>query len=141
MKAMMKYLKYLLVGVLFGMALYKAEVISWFRIYEMFNFQSFHMYGIIGTAVVLGVLIVFLIKRIGIKDMYGQPIVFTDKNWSVPRYLLGGISFGMGWALLGSCPGPMFILAGSGATVFLVSILFAALGTFVYGLLRTRLPH
>jgi len=137
----MKYLKYLLVGILFGVALYKAEVISWFRIYEMFNFQSFHMYGVIGTAVILGALIVFLIKRTGMKDMHGQPIVFNDKNWSVARYLLGGIFFGMGWALLGACPGPMFILLGSGATVLLVSIFFALLGTFAYGLLRSRLPH
>ncbi len=137
----MRYIKYLLVGILFGVALYKAEVVSWFRIYEMFHFQSFHMYGVIGTAVIFGAAIIQLIKRTNMKDMYGAPILFQDKNWSITRYLLGGTFFGLGWGLLGACPGPMFILLGSGTSVILVSIFFAMLGTLAYGMLRPILPH
>lgn len=137
----MKYIIYLILGILFGIILTKTEVISWYRIQEMFRFQSFHMYGVIGTAVVLGVLGVLTIKRAGIKDAYGQPIVFTPKQFSIPRYLIGGTIFGLGWAMTGACPGPMYALVGNGLGVFLVVIASAILGTFAYGALRDKLPH
>lgn len=137
----MRYIKFLLVGIIFGIALYKAEVVSWFRIQEMFRFQSFHMYGIIGSAVVLGAAIVQLIKRSGMKSLEGNRITFQDKDMSIPRYLIGGTIFGLGWALIGACPGPMFILVGGAAPYFLIAILGAVIGTFVYGLLRPKLPH
>lgn len=137
----MKYIKHLAIGILFGIVMTKSEAISWYRMQEMFRFQSFHMYGIIGTAVVLGIVLVYLIKKLNLKDIYGQPITFNDKNMSVPRYLIGGIIFGLGWALSGSCPGPMFTLLGNGFSVFIVVILSAMLGTYVYGLLRNKLPH
>jgi uncharacterized membrane protein YedE/YeeE len=137
----MRYSRYILVGALLGMTLYKAEAVSWFRIYEMFHFQSFHMYGIIFSAVIAGIIIVQLIKRRHLKSIEGQDIEFHDKNRSVPRYLIGGFIFGLGWALAGVCPGPMFILLGSGYTVFIVFLASAMLGTFIYGLLRPRLPH
>lgn len=137
----MKYIKHLAIGILFGIVMTKSEAISWYRMQEMFRFQSFHMYGIIGTAVVLGVILVYLIKKLNLKDIYGQPISFNDKNMSVPRYLIGGIIFGLGWALSGSCPGPMFTLLGNGFSVFIIVILSAMLGTYVYGLLRDKLPH
>ena len=137
----MKYLKFLLVGVLFGVVMTKAEIISWYRIYEMFNFHSFHMYGIIGSAVVLGIGIVQYIKRSELKSTEGATIRFTPKNRSVIRYLVGGTIFGLGWALAGACPGPMFVLIGNGFLVIGIVILGALLGTFVYGLLRSRLPH
>ncbi len=137
----MKYLKYLTVGVLFGIALSKAEIISWYRIYEMFRFESFHMYGVIGSAVVLGVIIVQVIKRTSLKDMYGEEITISPKNMSITRYLVGGTIFGLGWALAGACPGPMFILAGYGYMSILLVILGALLGTFIYGIFREKLPH
>ncbi len=137
----MKFLKYLIIGIIFGITLSKAEIVSWYRIYEMFRFQSFHMYGVIGSAVVLGVLIVQVIKRRGIKSIDGQSIVIQPKQFSVPRYLIGGTIFGMGWAMTGACPGPMFILLGNGVTVISAVILSALLGTYVYGLVRNRLPH
>lgn len=137
----MKYLKFLLVGVLFGVVMTKAEIISWYRIYEMFNFHSFHMYGIIGSAVVLGIGIVQFIKRSELKSTEGATIRFTPKNRSVIRYLVGGTIFGLGWALAGACPGPMFVLIGNGFLVIGIVILGALLGTFAYGLLRSRLPH
>jgi len=125
----------------FGITLAKAEVISWYRIYEMFRFQSFHMYGVIGTAVVLGIIIVQLIKRYGIKSIDGEPIIINPKQFSIAKYLIGGTIFGLGWAMTGACPGPMFILLGNGVTVIAVVILSALLGTYVYGLLRNKLPH
>lgn len=137
----MKYLKFLLAGIFFGIILAKAEIISWYRIYEMFRFDAFHMYGVIGSAVVLGVIIVQLIKRSKMKDMYGAPITFNPKDMSIPRYLIGGIFFGLGWAMVGSCPGPMFILLGYGYLPILVVIAGAILGTYVYGLMRNKLPH
>ena len=137
----MKYLKYLILGVIFGITLSKAEIISWFRIYEMFRFDAFHMYGVIGSAVVLGVIVVQLIKRLDIKTFNGEKIVFNPKNRSVLRYLIGGILFGLGWALVGSCPGPMFILLGHGYLSILIVIASALFGTLVYGMLRSRLPH
>ncbi len=135
------YLRFLLVGVLFWITLAKAEVVSWYRIQEMFLFDSFHMYGIIGSAVVLGILIVAIIKKAGVKDLNGEPIRFIPKERSFPRYFLGGSIFGLGWALVGACPGPIFILLGMGHSSFLVVLLGALLGTFSYGLLRSKLPH
>ncbi|MCO6494041.1 MAG: YeeE/YedE family protein [Phaeodactylibacter sp.] len=137
----MKISRYIFVGILLGVTLYKAEAVSWFRIYEMFHFQSFHMYGIIFSAIVAGVGIVQLIKRTHMKSTEGQEITFHPKDRSVPRYLIGGIIFGLGWALAGVCPGPMFILMGSGYTVFVVFLAAAMAGTFAYGLLRSKLPH
>ncbi|MCB9293752.1 MAG: YeeE/YedE family protein [Lewinellaceae bacterium] len=137
----MKISRYIFVGILLGVTLYKAEAVSWFRIYEMFHFQSFHMYGIIFSAIIAGMGIVQLIKRTHMKSTEGQEITFHPKDRSVPRYLIGGIIFGLGWALAGVCPGPMFILMGSGYTVFVVFLGAAMAGTFAYGLLRTKLPH
>jgi uncharacterized membrane protein YedE/YeeE len=130
-----------MVGILLGFVLYKSEAVSWYRIYEMFRFQSFHMYGIIGSAVIAGIIIVQLIRRRHLRNLQGQPIVIKDKNKSIPRYLIGGFLFGLGWSLAGACPAPMFILLGSGYTVFIVYLVAAMTGTFVYGLLRSRLPH
>ncbi len=137
----MRMSRYILVGMLLGFILYKSEAVSWFRIYEMFRFESFHMYGIIGSAVVAGIIIVQIIKRRHVHNVEGQEIIIKDKAKSVPRYLIGGAIFGMGWALAGACPAPMFILLGSGVTVFIVYLIFAMTGTFVYGLLRKYLPH
>lgn len=121
--------------------MYKAEAASWFRIYEMFHFQSFHMYGFIGSALVVGVIGVQLIKRKQLKDVSGQPIVIQPKVKSIARYLIGGIFFGMGWALVGACPGPMFVLLGAGIWPMLVVIAGAVLGTFIYGKIKNYLPH
>lgn len=137
----MKNIAYLSIGMLFGITMYKSEAASWFRIYEMFNFQAFHMYGIIGVAVVLGILIMQLIKRFKIKSFYGVPITVDNKEKSIKRYLFGGIIFGLGWALAGACPGPMFTLLGAGFFSLLIVIGFAVLGTYVYGLLKDKLPH
>ncbi len=138
---MRKYALLLFLGTIFGIALAKAEIVSWFRIQEMFRFQAFHMYGVIGSAVILGSLFVQIIKRSGLKDMDGLPIVFSDKDKSVWRYLLGGTIFGLGWALVGACPGPIFILIGYGYWSVFIVLLGAILGTFLYGLIRERLPH
>ncbi len=137
----MKLAKYLLLGVFFGIILAKAEIISWYRIYEMFRFESFHMYGVIGSAVVLGAIGIQLIKRNKLKDFHGQLIQIADKNSGITRYLIGGTLFGLGWALAGACPGPMFILLGYGYLSIIVVILGAILGTFVYGVVRNKLPH
>ena len=137
----MKYLKYILAGIVFGIVMVKAEIISWFRIYEMFQFDAFHMYGIIGSAVVLGVIGTFLIKKSKAKSLSGDPISFSPKQMSIPRYLIGGIIFGLGWALVGACPGPMFVLLGTGFLPILIVIFGALVGTFLYGALRSRLPH
>ena len=137
----MRYFKYLILGILFGITLTKAEIVSWFRIYEMFKFQSFHMYGVIGSAVVLGIVINQLIRRTKMKSMSGDPIIIPPKKFSYPRYLIGGTIFGLGWALTGACPGPMFILVGNGYLVILVAVASGLLGTYVYGLLKDKLPH
>lgn len=121
--------------------MYKSEAASWFRIYEMFKFDAFHMYGIIGTAVVLGVVIVWFIKRFKVKSFYGETIEFAPKDPSISRYLFGGLIFGLGWALAGACPGPIFTLVGAGYLPILVVLVAAVLGTFVYGLIRDKLPH
>lgn len=137
----MKFLKFLALGILFGIVMSKAEIISWLRIYEMFKFQSFHMYGVIGSAVMLGALSVQIIKRNKMKSIEGTEIKFTPKQMSYARYLIGGTIFGLGWAMTGACPGPMFTLVGNGVLVMLVVILSATFGTFMYGVLRDKLPH
>jgi len=119
----------------------KAETISWFRIYEMFQFDAFHMYGIIGSTVIIGVIGTYLLKKNKAKNIHGEPIEFAPKNFSIKRYLFGGIIFGLGWALVGACPGPMFVLLGTGSLPIVIVILGALLGTFLYGALRSRLPH
>jgi uncharacterized protein len=136
-----KSIKFIAAGILFGIVMSKSEAISWFRIQEMFRFQSFHMYGIIGTAVVLGVIAVFLIKKYKLRDFQGNPIVFHPKEWSVPRYLIGGTIFGLGWALTGACPGPMFVNIGYSYWAIFVAIAGALFGTYLYGAIRERLPH
>src|SRR5690606_9135350 len=137
----MKGLLYLIIGTFFGIVMYKSEAASWFRIYEMFNFQSFHMYGLMGSALAVGVLIVQYIKRRQVKDISNEPIVIADKDKSISRYAIGGVIFGLGWALAGACPGPMFVLAGAGYLPILIVILGALIGTWFYGLLKDKLPH
>ena len=137
----MKNIVYLLIGTFFGIVMYKSEAASCFRIYEMFEFQSIHMYGLMGTALAVGIIIVQYIKRNKVKDITGNPIVIADKDKSIPRYLIGGILFGLGWALAGACPGPMFVLTGAGYFPILVVILGSVLGTWFYGLIKNKLPH
>lgn len=137
----MRSVGYLLVGILFGIIMFKSEAASWFRIYEMFQFKSFHMYGIIGSALGMGIIVVQIIKRLKLKSFYGETIVIPPKEKSVPRYLYGGIIFGLGWALAGACPGPMFTLVGAGYLPILVVITGALLGTYLYGLIKDSLPH
>ncbi|KEY19053.1 DUF6691 family protein [Kaistella antarctica] len=137
----MKYLKFLAVGIFFGIVMYKSEAASWFRIYEMFHFASFHMYGIIGSAVIIGLIGVQLIKRNDIKAFDNQEMCLTPKKLGIYRYLIGGTIFGLGWALTGACPGPMFVLAGAGFYSILVVIAGSILGTLAYGLLHKKLPH
>ncbi len=135
-------IKSLIFGIFFGLVLVKSEVISWFRIQEMFRFDSFHMYGIIGSAIVVGIISIQLIKRLGIKDLDGNPIRIAPKDASqVKRYIIGGATFGLGWGLIGACPGPLFALLGSGLTIILIPIVAAILGTYTYGVLRDKLPH
>jgi uncharacterized protein len=133
-------LKYLIVGIYFGIIFLKAEVISWFRIQEMFRFQSFHMYGVIGTAITVGMLSIFIIKKLGIKTISGvkieiEPKVFTKGN------IFGGLLFGAGWALTGACPGPLYALMGAGFWVMAIAFLAAVFGTWTYGYFREKLPH
>lgn len=137
----MKYIKYLALGIVFGIIMTKSEAVSWYRIQEMFRFQSFHMYGIIGSALAVGVTGIAIIKKFQMKTIDGNPIILANKDMSVTRYFLGGIVFGLGWALSGACPGPMFTLVGNGFSVVIVVILSAILGTFAYGLLKGKLPH
>ena len=137
----MKNIVYLLIGTFFGIVMYKSEAASWFRIYEMFQFQSIHMYGLMGTALAVGIIVVQYIKRNKVKDITGNPIIIADKEKSIPRYLIGGILFGLGWALAGACPGPMFVMTGAGYFPILVVILGAVLGTWFYGLIKDKLPH
>ncbi len=133
-------LKYIAVGIGFGIIFVKAEIISWFRIQEMFRLQSFHMYGIIGSAIMVGLLSVFLIKKFNIKTIYGETIVFHPKEFNKGN-IYGGLLFGLGWAITGACPGPLFAQIGSGAVVILVTLLSAIAGTWVYGYVREKLPH
>jgi len=136
----MKYLKFLLVGILFGIILSKSEVVSWYRIYEMFKFQSFHMYGVIGSAVAIGVVLMQLFKRGIIKDFQGNQIEIKPKKKGFIRTFVGGSIFGLGWALVGACPGPMFVLIGHGAIAILIVLFFAVVGAFIYGSLSKKLP-
>ncbi len=133
-------LKYTAAGMLFGIVLVKAEVISWYRIQEMFRLHSFHMYGVIGTAVLTGVLSVWLIKRFRIKTLQGENVVFHKKEFHKGN-IIGGLMFGLGWALTGACPGPLFAQIGSGFIAVAVTLLSAIAGKWTYGLLRNRLPH
>lgn len=137
----MKSIIYILLGVIFGITMYKAETASWFRIVEMFQFQSFHMYGFIGSALVVGVIATQIMKRYNVKDVSGNDIHFTPKYKSIPRYLLGGIAFGLGWALIGACPGPVFVLLGAGNFAIIIVILAALAGTYFYGIIKDHLPH
>jgi len=133
-------IKYLIVGVFFGVVLVKSEVISWFRIQEMFRLQSFHMYGIIGSAVVTGMISVRLIKKFKIKTIDGERVKIASKTFNKGQ-IYGGLIFGLGWALTGACPGPLFAQIGTSATVIIVTLLSAVAGTWVYGALKERLPH
>ncbi len=137
----MKYLKFLLVGMIFGIVLVKSEAVSWYRIYEMFRFESFHMYGIIGTAVITGVILLLITKKKALKNINGHIMTVPSKDRGLTRYILGGSIFGLGWALSGACPGPMYILVGTGVFSMLIVIAAAILGTFIYGLLKDKLPH
>ena len=137
----MKFAKFLVLGTLFGIVMAKSEAMSWYRIQEMFRFQSFHMYGIIGTAVILGVIGVALIKKYNLRDFQGNPITFHPKEKSIARYLLGGTIFGLGWALSGACPGPMVVNIGYGFLSMIIVFLFALVGTYLYGFFRDKLPH
>ena len=132
--------KYLMVGLAFGILLVKAEIISWYRIQEMFRLQSFHMYGVIGSAVVVGMISVWLIKKFNVKTIYGEPIEFHKRAFSKGQ-VYGGLLFGLGWAITGACPGPLFAQIGTGATVTIVTLLSAIGGTWAYGYLREKLPH
>lgn len=137
----MKSIKFILVGFLFGIVLTKSEAVSWYRIYEMFQFQSFHMYGIIMVAIGVGLIGLQLIRRNKIKNSEGQPITIADKEKGSFRYWIGGMFFGLGWALVGACPGPIFILLGAGFLPVVLVLVGALLGTFIYGLLKDNLPH
>lgn len=133
-------LKYLIVGILFGIVFVKAEIVSWFRIQEMFRLQSFFMYEVIGSAVVVGMISVFLIKKFNIKTIYGEPIKISSKTFNKGQ-IYGGLIFGFGWAITGACPGPLFAQIGTGATVISITLLSAIAGTWVYGYFREKLPH
>lgn len=133
-------IKYVIVGTLFGIVFVKAEIISWFRIQEMFRLQSFHMYGVIGSAVMVGAISVALIKKFNIKTIYGETIQFHNKTFNKGQ-IIGGLLFGLGWGITGACPGPLYAQIGTGATVILVTLFFAILGTWVYGYFREKLPH
>ncbi len=137
----MRLFRFLLIGILFGVVMTKSEAVSWFRIQEMFRFQSFHMYGIIGVAVGIGVLMHWMIKRGRLKNFSGAVIQFDDKPKTYIASLLGGTLFGLGWALTGACPGPLYTLLGQGHFIILAVIVSALLGAFLYGVLRKRLPH
>lgn len=137
----MKNISFLTVGVFFGIVMAKSEAVSWFRIHEMFRFESFHMYGIIGTAVVLGAIAMLLMKRSKVKTLRDTFVSYNPMKLSLKRHLLAGSIFGLGWALVGCCPGPMYVLLGSGYTIMLLILAGATLGTFTYGLVIKYLPH
>ncbi|MFK7783185.1 DUF6691 family protein [Psychroserpens sp.] len=137
----MKTLKFLLVGIIFGIILVKSEAVSWYRIYEMFKFESFHMYGIIGTAVGTGIILLLIAKQLKFNNLEGAQISVPKKDKGLYRYIIGGTLFGLGWALSGACPGPMYILVGTGAFTVLIVIAAALVGTYVYGSIKDKLPH
>lgn len=136
----MKNIKFLLLGIIFGIILIKGEVVSWFRIQEMFRFQSFHMYGTICSAIAVGMLSIFLIKKFKVKTFSGEEIVIEDKQFSKGN-IIGGLMFGFGWAMTGACPGPLYALIGSGLPIIIVVLLSAVFGTYIYGVFREKLPH
>ena len=136
----MRSLNYLIAGIIFGITFLKAEIISWFRIQEMFRFQSFHMFGVIGTAVVTGILSVQLIKRFKLRSIEGEQIIIPDKKFHKGQ-IIGSLLFGLGWALTGACPGPLFAQIGAGFTVVIVTLVSAVSGTWFYGLIKEKLPH
>lgn len=133
-------LKYTLIGLLFGILFVKAEIISWFRIQEMFRLQSFHMYGVIGSAVITGAISVWLIKKFNIKTLQGESIIFHPKSFNKGQ-VYGGLLFGLGWAITGACPGPLYAQIGIGSTVIIITLVSAIAGTWVYGSIREKLPH
>lgn len=137
----MKYIKFFIIGILFGIVMSKAEIISWFRIYEMFKFQSFHMYGIIGSAIMLGMISMFLFRKKIVKSFEGKEIHIIPKKRGLYRNLFGGTLFGLGWALAGACPGPMFVLIGKGVVSILVVIFGATLGAFFFGAFKNKLSN
>lgn len=137
----MKFLKFLIVGIIFGIILVKSEAVSWYRIYEMFRFESFHMYGIIGSAIATGVILLLVSKKLRLKNIEGHLMSVPDKEKGFTRYILGGTLFGLGWALSGACPGPMYILVGTGVFTMLIPILAAIFGTYLYGVVKDKLPH
>jgi hypothetical protein len=137
----MKLFRFIFVGFIFGIVLTKTEAISWYRIYEMFHFQSFHMYGVIFTAILTGVIGIRFFKKKEIKDYKGQPIEIIDKEKTFFRYIIGGIMFGLGWALVGCCPGPIFVLLGAGVFPIVIVLFGALLGNFIYGIFKDKLPH
>lgn len=133
-------IKYVIIGILFGIVFTKAEVISWFRIQEMFRLESFFMYGVIGSAIFTAMISILIIRKFKIKTIYGEPIKLADKKFNKGN-IYGGLIFGLGWAMTGACPGPLFAQIGTGATVIVVTLLSAILGTWVYGKFRDKLPH
>ena len=139
-RSLLYFIRFIVVGIFFGIVLIKSEVISWFRIQEMFRFQSFRMYGIIGSAVVVGIISVRLIKKFQIKSVDGETIELPQKVFSKGQ-VFGGLLFGLGWAITGACPGPLFAQIGSGATIVIIALLSAVAGTWVYGLVHEKLPH
>jgi uncharacterized membrane protein YedE/YeeE len=139
-KPLSSNIKYGILGILFGIVFVKAEIVSWFRIQEMFRLESFHMYGVIGSAVIVGMISVWLIKRYNARSMEGEQIKLDDKKFNKGQ-IYGGLIFGLGWGITGACPGPLFAQIGTGATVILVTLLSAIAGTWVYGRFREKLPH
>lgn len=137
----MKLFRFFAIGIVFGIVLTKSEAVSWYRIFEMFRFESFHMFGIIFTAIITGVIGLQIIKKKKIKDYKGFKIQLVPKEKGFYRYILGGTSFGLGWGLVGACPGPIFILLGTGAFSIIIVLMGALLGTFLYGILKDKLPH
>lgn len=134
---------YALLGIALGFVFTRGEVVSWFRIQEMFRFQAFHMYGIIGTAVLVGAVGVYLIRRMNADSVTGRPMQLPTDEFRAPgtQYWLGGSIFGLGWGLTGACPGPIYVLIGNGVTVMIATFLAALLGVWAYGALRPYLPH
>lgn len=137
----MKNIPFLFLGIFFGIVLSKGEVISWFRIQEMFRFDGFHMYGVIGSAVVLGIIAIKILKSAGVRDRFGMNINLAPKEKNFKQYLFGGTIFGLGWALTGACPGPIYTLVGYGYWGFVIVLISAVAGTFLYGILKSKLPH
>ncbi len=136
-----KYFKFLAVGFFFGVLLVKSEIISWYLIFEMFKFQSIHMYGIICSAIALGMIGLLIMKKYKVKDIHGNQITIPDKEHRFTGGLVGGAIFGLGWGLAGACPGPMYVLLGTGVLTIAIVLVGTIIGTFIYGILRPKLPH